>query len=187
MSTARCYLDPIRKRPNLRIETGALTEACCSTASAARRALFASDGAVREARAAREVVVSAGIDQLPAAAGAVGHRPAGAPARARASRCATRCPASARTCATTTRRARAGRSAPRASPSTTRGRGLGLVRQALRYALSRQGHARHGGGADPRLRPLARGPRGAGPAAGLGADADRAGPEGPEDLPASPA
>ena len=27
MSTARCYLDPIRKRRNLRIETGALTEA----------------------------------------------------------------------------------------------------------------------------------------------------------------
>ena len=27
MSTAHCYLDPIRKRGNLRIETGALTEA----------------------------------------------------------------------------------------------------------------------------------------------------------------
>ena len=27
MSTARCYLDPIRSRTNLRIETGALTEA----------------------------------------------------------------------------------------------------------------------------------------------------------------
>ena len=27
MSTARCYLDPTRKRANLHIETGALTEA----------------------------------------------------------------------------------------------------------------------------------------------------------------
>ena len=36
MSTAHCYLDPIRKRQNLHIETGALTEASCSTASAAR-------------------------------------------------------------------------------------------------------------------------------------------------------
>ena len=50
-----------------------------------------------------------------------------------------RCRASARTCATITRRAPAGRSAPRASPSTTARRGLGLVRQALRYALFGQG------------------------------------------------
>jgi len=35
MSTARCYLDPIRNRQNLHIETGALTEALCSTARAA--------------------------------------------------------------------------------------------------------------------------------------------------------
>ena len=37
------------------------------------------------------------------------------------------------------RRARAGRSARRASPTTTAARGLGLVGQALRYALSGKG------------------------------------------------
>ena len=35
MSTARCYLDPIRKRRNLHIETEALTEAFCSMADVA--------------------------------------------------------------------------------------------------------------------------------------------------------
>jgi choline dehydrogenase len=33
MSTARCYLEPIRKRPNLNIETGAVS--ACATRSAA--------------------------------------------------------------------------------------------------------------------------------------------------------
>ena len=58
-----------------------------------------------------------------------------------------------------------------------RGRGLGLVGQALRYALRQPGPARHGGRAAARLRPLPRGAGGAGPAARLGADADRTGPE----------
>ena len=56
-----------------------------------------------------------------------------------ASKCATSCPASARICATTTCRAPAGWSARKASPSTTRGHGLALAREALRYALFRQG------------------------------------------------
>ena len=30
MSTARCYLEPIRHRKNLHIETSALTEGCCA-------------------------------------------------------------------------------------------------------------------------------------------------------------
>ena len=64
-----------------------------------------------------------------------------------------------------------------------RGRGLGLVKQALRYALLGEGMLGMVARADPRLRPLARRPRGAGPAAGLGADADRARPEGAEDRP----
>ena len=55
-------------------------------------------------------------------------------------------------------------------------RGLGLVRQALRYAVSRDGLLGAVGGADPCVRTLPRRPRSAGRAAGLGADADRAGP-----------
>ena len=66
-----------------------------------------------------------------------------------------------------------------------RGRGLGLVHQVLRYCAVRQRHAGERGGAAPRLRPLARGPGGAGPAAGLGAHADRARPKRPEDIAAS--
>ena len=66
MSTARCYLDPIRNRKNLHIETGALTEALRARRQALhRRALFRAAATTREARAAREVVVSAGTINSP--------------------------------------------------------------------------------------------------------------------------
>lgn len=74
MSTARCYLDPIRKRQNLHIETGALTEAlvlegrrCTGVrySMAGASGAGASGDAVREARAEREVVVSGGSINSP--------------------------------------------------------------------------------------------------------------------------
>ena len=65
MSTARCYLDPIRRRGNLRIETGALTETLLLEGKRCVGVRYSVDGAAREARAAREVVVSAGSINSP--------------------------------------------------------------------------------------------------------------------------
>jgi choline dehydrogenase len=65
MSTAHCYLDPIRNRQNLRIETGALTEALVLDGKRCVGVRYCVDGTAREARAAREVVVSAGTINSP--------------------------------------------------------------------------------------------------------------------------
>ena len=65
MSTARCYLDPIRERRNLHIETEALTEALVLDGKRCTGVRYSVAGDVREARAAREVVVSAGTINSP--------------------------------------------------------------------------------------------------------------------------
>jgi choline dehydrogenase len=65
MSTARCYLDPIRGRRNLRIETDALTEQLLLEGRRCVGVRYAVQGEQREARAAREVVVSAGSVNSP--------------------------------------------------------------------------------------------------------------------------
>ena len=65
MSTARCYLEPIRKRGNLRIETGALTESLLLEGKRCVGVRYSVGGTAREARAAREVVVSAGSINSP--------------------------------------------------------------------------------------------------------------------------
>ena len=54
MSTARCYLDPARKRPNLRIETGAIAEALLFEGKRCIGVRYSLGTALREARAARE-------------------------------------------------------------------------------------------------------------------------------------
>jgi choline dehydrogenase len=65
MSTARCYLDPIRNRRNLYIETGALTEALVLDGTRCIGVRYTVGGDLREAAAAREVVVSAGTINSP--------------------------------------------------------------------------------------------------------------------------
>jgi choline dehydrogenase len=65
MSTARCYLDPIRKRPNLHIETGALTQAVLLDGARCRGVRYAVGDTTREAQATREVVISAGSINSP--------------------------------------------------------------------------------------------------------------------------
>jgi len=65
MSTARCYLDPARKRPNLRIETNALTEALLLDGKRCIGVRYSVGAEVREARAGRDVVVSAGTINSP--------------------------------------------------------------------------------------------------------------------------
>ena len=65
MSTAKCYLDPARTRANLRIETDALTEALLLDGTRCTGARYSVDGTPTEARAAREVIVCAGTINSP--------------------------------------------------------------------------------------------------------------------------
>ena len=65
MSTAHCYLDPIRQRGNLRIETGALTEVIVLDGKQCTGVRYRVRDTVQEARATREVVVCAGTINSP--------------------------------------------------------------------------------------------------------------------------
>jgi choline dehydrogenase len=65
MSTAHCYLDPIRQRSNLRIETGALTEGVVLDGKRCVAVRYSVGDAPREARVGREVVISAGSFNSP--------------------------------------------------------------------------------------------------------------------------
>jgi choline dehydrogenase len=60
MSTARCYLDPIRNRRNLHIETEALTEKLVLDGKRFTGVRYSVAGEVPEARVGCEVLVSAG-------------------------------------------------------------------------------------------------------------------------------
>ena len=65
MSTAHCYLDPIRNRTNLRIETGALAEALLFDGRRCAGIRYAVGPDRREARARREVIVCGGSVNSP--------------------------------------------------------------------------------------------------------------------------
>ena len=65
MSTAICYLDPARGRPNLTIQANALTECLLLDGKRCVGVRYTVDGQQREARANREVVVSAGSINSP--------------------------------------------------------------------------------------------------------------------------
>ena len=65
MSTAYCYLDPARGRQNLQIETEALTETLLIEDQRCVGVRYSVGGTTREARAEREVIVSAGSINSP--------------------------------------------------------------------------------------------------------------------------
>jgi choline dehydrogenase len=65
MSTAHCYLDPARSRPNLTIETNAYTERLAFEGTRCTGVDYSVGGARRQATAAREVIVSAGSVNSP--------------------------------------------------------------------------------------------------------------------------
>jgi choline dehydrogenase len=134
MSTARCYLDPIRTRANLHIEADALAEGLVLHGNRCIGVRYSVNGEQREARVAREVVVSAGTINSPQLLELSG---VGQPERLR-------------DLGIEVRHALPGvgenlrdHFAPRTRWAigrkgltfNDRGRGLGLVAQALRYAL----------------------------------------------------
>jgi choline dehydrogenase len=65
MSTAFCYLDPARGRPNLTIQANALTECLLIEDKRCVGVRYTADGQQHEARAGREVIVSAGSINSP--------------------------------------------------------------------------------------------------------------------------
>jgi choline dehydrogenase len=65
MSTAACYLEPVRRRANLHIETGALAHRVMLDGRRCVGVRYAVGGQMREARAGREVIVSAGSINSP--------------------------------------------------------------------------------------------------------------------------
>ena len=65
MSTAVCYLDPARSRPNLSIVANALTEGLLFEGKRCVGVRYNVQGQRREARATREVVISAGSINSP--------------------------------------------------------------------------------------------------------------------------
>ncbi len=138
MSTARCYLDPIRKRQNLHIETGALTEALVLEGKRCTGVRYSIANNVHQASAAREVVVSAGSINSPQLLELSG---IGDPERLQALGIAVRhaLPGVGENLrdhyAPRTRWAIGAKGVT----YNDRGRGLGLVQQALRYALTGQG------------------------------------------------
>ncbi len=138
MSTARCYLEPILNRHNLRIETRALTEALMLEGKRCVGVRYSVAGTLREARAAREVVVSAGTINSPQLLELSG---IGQPERLRDLGIDVRHPLPGVGENLRDHFAPRTRWAVGAKGITynDRGRGLGLVWQALRYALLGQG------------------------------------------------
>jgi len=138
MSTARAYLDPARRRPNLHIVTGALTEALLLDGRRCTGVRYSLGGTAIEARAAREVVVSAGTTNSPQLLELSG---IGQPERLSALGIAVRqaLPGVGENLrdhyAPRTRWA----IGVRGLTYNDRGRGLGLVWQALRYGLTGRG------------------------------------------------
>jgi choline dehydrogenase len=65
MSTAYCYLDPARGRPNLTIQANALTECLLIEGKRCIGVRYTVNGQQREARAGKEVIVSAGSINSP--------------------------------------------------------------------------------------------------------------------------
>ena len=153
MSTALCYLDPARGRPNLTIQANALTECLLLEGKRCVGVRYTVNGQQHEARASREVVVSAGSinspqllelsgigqpDLLQGLGIEVRHELKGVGENLRdhySPRMKWTVPASL------------------GMTYNDKVRGLGMVWQALKYAADAQGAARPAGVADPRLYP----------------------------------
>ena len=100
-SAAVAYLHPALARPNLTLMPGALVTRVLFEGDRAIGVEALIDGVAQALRAEREVVLSAGAYNSPAAADAVRDRPGRAPARATGSTSGSTSRRSARTCPTT--------------------------------------------------------------------------------------
>jgi choline dehydrogenase len=138
MSTAHCYLNPVRNRRNLHIETQALTERLVLDGKRCTGVRYSVAGQVHEARAGRAVVVSAGAFNSPQLLELSG---IGQPERLRNLGIEVRhelpgVGENLRDHYVPRTRWLVGQ---KGITFNDRGRGLGLAHQAMRYALFRQG------------------------------------------------
>ncbi|MEZ5854046.1 MAG: GMC family oxidoreductase N-terminal domain-containing protein [Hyphomicrobiaceae bacterium] len=138
MSTAHCYLEPARNRANLRIETDALTERVLLDGKRCRGVRYSVNGQPREAHAAREVIISAGSINSPQLLELSG---VGQPERLRplgieVNHALPGVGENLRDHYAPRTRWAIGK---RGVTLNDRGRGLGLVNQALRYAFTGKG------------------------------------------------
>ncbi len=138
MSTAQCYLKPARSRPNLHIETDALAENLILDGQRCVGVRYSVEGQPREARAGRDVVVSGGSINSPQLLELSG---IGQPERLQGLGIEVRqalpgVGENLRDHFAPRTRWRVGK---RGITYNDRGRGIGLIGQALRYATSGQG------------------------------------------------
>ncbi|MBV8936972.1 MAG: GMC family oxidoreductase N-terminal domain-containing protein, partial [Alphaproteobacteria bacterium] len=138
MSTARCYLDPVRTRRNLHIEIEALTEKLVLDGKRCTGVRYSVAGELREAWAGGAVVVSAGAFNSPQLLELSG---IGQPERLRNLGIEVRhelpgVGENLRDHYVPRTRWLVGK---KGITFNDRGRGLGLARQTMHYALSRQG------------------------------------------------
>ncbi len=138
MSTAACYLDPIRKRPNLHIETRALTRAVTLDGQRCTGVRYSVGGNERRAMATREVVICAGSINSPQLLELSG---IGQPERLRALGIEVRqaLPGVGENLRDHFAPRTRWRIGAKGYTFNDRARGLGLVAQALRYALTGKG------------------------------------------------
>jgi len=181
MSTARCYLDPVRNRRNLHIETEALTEGLVLEGKRCTGVRYSVAGEVREARAERAVVVSAGAFHSPQLLELSG---IGQPERLRNLGIEVRheLPGVGENLRDQLRSAHplAGRQKGHHLQRSRARPWPGAPGAALRTLPA--GHAGDDGRPDARVRTLARGTGGTGPDAGLDPDADRTRRQRPPDI-----
>jgi hypothetical protein len=172
-STAHCYLEPARFRPNLRIETGALADGVVLEGTRCTGVRYSVHGEKRQARAMLEIVISAGAINSPQLLELSG---IGQPERLQSLGIAVRHALPLRPphpLGDRQARRQLQRSGPRAGP--------GHASPAIRVRPTE--HAERRRRTATSVRPLAGRAGGPGPAARLGADADRARPERPQDFP----
>ncbi|MBV9551342.1 MAG: GMC family oxidoreductase N-terminal domain-containing protein, partial [Alphaproteobacteria bacterium] len=137
-STARAYLDPIRNRQNLRIETRALTERLVLDGKRCTGVRYSVGGEPREATATREVVVCGGTVNSPQLLELSG---IGQPERLRALgiEVTHELPGVGENLRDHYAPRTRWRVGQKGITFNDRARGLGMVHQALRYALFRKG------------------------------------------------
>ena len=138
MSAARAYLDPARNRPNLKVQTGALTEGLILDGKRCVGVRYSLGGTPCEARASREVVVSAGSINSPQLLELSG---IGRPEVLKAAGIEVRhaLPGVGENLRDHLSPRMKYRVIPRGYTYNDRGRGLNLVGQALRYAATGKG------------------------------------------------
>ena len=141
VSAATAFLHPARKRPNVHVRTHAHATDIIfegKRAVGVRYIKGGRGGTPFEVRASKEVILAGGTYNSPQLLAIVRRRTRRTCCARSASRCATRCPASARDCRTITHRVRS-RASRTSRPSMNAAAALSLALEAVKWATTRRG------------------------------------------------